>query len=102
VQGDSADDLNVEVAHIEGAPGGFAHRGEGLGQQLLQGFTGGSALAEFFSAGPKLGIRELAHIGLQGVDAVHRFAHSSNLPLVAATDDLSNYIRDHAFARAEE
>jgi hypothetical protein len=32
VQGDAADELHVEVPQAEGAHGGFAHRGEGLGQ----------------------------------------------------------------------
>ena len=102
VQRNAADDLNVEVAHIEGAPGGLTHRGEGLGQQLLQGLTGGAAFAEFVSPGPELGIRELLDLGLEDVDALGRLAHASNLPFVAAADDFPDYIRDHAFARAEE
>ena len=102
VQRDAADNLNVEVAHIDGPPGGLTDRGEGLGQQLLQGLTGGAASSEFVGPGPELGIRELLQLGLEDVDALDRLAHPSNLPLVTATDDFPDYTRDHAFARAKK
>ena len=38
VQRDAADQLHVEVAHVERALAGFAHHGERFGQQLLERF----------------------------------------------------------------
>ena len=37
VQDHAADQLHVEVAHLDGAPAGFADDGEGLGQNLVEG-----------------------------------------------------------------
>ena len=46
VQGDAADELHVEVAHVLGAPGGLAHRGERFGQQVLQALAVSVTLAQ--------------------------------------------------------
>jgi hypothetical protein len=39
VQGHAADQLHVEVAHLEDALAGLAHRGKGFGQQVVQGLA---------------------------------------------------------------
>ena len=36
MQDHAADELHVEVAHLHGAPAGFADDGEGLGQDLIE------------------------------------------------------------------
>ena len=36
VQHHAADELDVEVAHAQGADAGLAHHGEGLGQQVVE------------------------------------------------------------------
>ncbi len=36
VQDDAADELDIVVALVDGALGGFTHDGEGLGQELVQ------------------------------------------------------------------
>ena len=46
VQGRAAHELHVEGAHAERALGGLAHRGEGLGQQVVEGLAVRVALAQ--------------------------------------------------------
>jgi hypothetical protein len=43
VQGHAADQLHVEVAHLQRALAGFAHHGKGFGQQLVQRLALGMA-----------------------------------------------------------
>ncbi len=69
VQDDAADKLHIEMAHLHGAPAGFADHGEGFRQNLVEGGTfgclkvvsvgnsfelGGDARAEVDCLGPKL------------------------------------------------
>jgi hypothetical protein len=51
VQDHAADELHVEVALAESPPGCFADRGEGLGQQFVQGGAGRDAFTEFGGLG---------------------------------------------------
>ena len=47
VQHDAADQLHVEVPHVEHAAAGLADHREGLGQQVVERFAVGEPLAEF-------------------------------------------------------
>ena len=44
---DAADELDVEVAHVEHAAAGFAANGEGFNQHVVEGVAVGDALLEF-------------------------------------------------------
>ena len=83
MQDHPADELDIEVSHLDGAPAGFADYGEGFGQDLVEGGTlgrfdvfgvsealklGGDARAEVGRLGPKLFIRQLFHLRLKGAD----------------------------------
>ncbi len=92
VEDHAADELDVEVAHADGAAAGFADDGEGFGEdgvegglfggvdgvevvlgaiggvELLGGDGVGYALAEFGGLGAELVVGERLHGGLEGVD----------------------------------
>ena len=59
VQGDTADDLHVEVAHAQHALGGLAHDGERLGQQVVERLAVLESLAEGGRARGELGVAHL-------------------------------------------
>jgi hypothetical protein len=67
VQGGTAHELDIEVAHAEGAGGGFADSREGFGQQIVQLLAVLVALAQTVSFFTELGIREGLEGALQGI-----------------------------------
>ena len=68
VQDDAADQLDVEVAHVEDAAAGFAADGEGFDQQVVERLAIGDALLEFDGFRGQLGVGELLELGLEIVD----------------------------------
>ncbi len=46
VQNHAADQLDIEMAHVELAPGHLPADGEGLGENVVESFTGGQSLLE--------------------------------------------------------
>ena len=50
VEDDAADELHVEVPHVEHAAAGLAHDREGLGQQVVEGSAPSRAAAALNSA----------------------------------------------------
>ena len=79
LQGQSTDELHVEVAHLERALRGFAHHGEGLGRDVVERLAVGEPLAELVGLGAQ---RLVAHC-LQRVFERGRLAHRR----LVATDD---------------
>ena len=61
VQGETADQLDIEMPHSESAARGLAHHGEGLRRELVQGLPGGEPSAELGG----LGTDRLVGQGLQ-------------------------------------
>ena len=84
VEDHAADQLDVEVAHLDGALAGFADDGEGFGEDVVEGGFfggdarssasvdafdgGGDALAEFGGLGAELLVGERLDGGLEVVD----------------------------------
>ena len=56
MQGGAADDLHIVMPLPQVAAGGFAHDGEGLGQQLVVGVVAGEMLAELGGFRLQLGV----------------------------------------------
>ena len=71
VQHHAADQLHVEMPLAERAPGGLAHHGEGLGQQVVQRGAAGQPLAELGGLRPQRLVRQRLHGRLEGVDLRH-------------------------------
>jgi hypothetical protein len=72
VQRHAADQLHVEVAHLQRALAGLAHHGEGLGQQVVERLALREALAELVGLGAQRGVVQLLELRLQRVDLLHR------------------------------
>jgi len=88
VQHDAADELDVEVAHVQRAARRLAHDGEGLRQQIVERLAARHTLAEARRLRAKLLVAERAHRRLELVDARHDRLHPLQLALVLGADDL--------------
>ena len=98
VEGDAADELDVEMDHLPDlfmladdlagpaeASGGVLDGGEGLGKQCVQGFALGVTGPELGRLGPKGVVGEPSVLLLDGVDPAHdRGAIPQELPVMAA------------------
>ena len=82
VQDHAAQDLDVEMALAEHPAGGLAHRGVGLGHEVVEGFPVGQALAELGGLGGQCRVVERLERGLQRIDAFDLFAQFLQLALV--------------------
>ena len=66
VQHHAADQLNVEMAHVEDAAAGFADHREGFDQKVVERCALGDSLFEFNSFSGQVDVGELAKLRLQG------------------------------------
>ena len=62
VQHHAADQLHVEMAHVQRALAGFAHDGECFGQQIVERFALGQTLLELVRLGAQFARRSSASI----------------------------------------
>ena len=88
VERDAADELDIEVAHLEGAPAGLAHHRERLGEHRLERFSLSDPAAKRVGPRAELSVRESDDLGLQRIDALDGPAHPAQLPVVAGADHL--------------
>ncbi len=122
VEDHAADELDVEVTHVDGAAGGFANDGEGLGHEVVEGgFFGGvdgvanlgrarfdwvggdvdlrygvsNALAELGGFGAELLVRERLDGGLEGVDGLDGGEEALDGAFVAGAEDLGEDFIEH-------
>ena len=92
-----ADQLDVEMAHVQRAAAGFADHGERVGQQVVERLALLQALTEFRSLGAQLFVRELLDGRLPGVDRDHDRRKALQLTLVLRADDFrEEFVDDHA------
>ena len=68
VEDDAADELHVEVPHVQHAASGLADDGEGLGQQVVERLALGDARAELRRLGAELLVGERLDRRLERVD----------------------------------
>ena len=68
LQDDAADQLHVEVTHVEEAAAGFADHGEGFDEQVVEGRALGQFFLEFDGFGGQIDIGELLDGRFQVVD----------------------------------
>ena len=83
----AADQLHVEMAHVEDAPAGFAHHGEGLDQEVVERGALGEFFFEFNGFGGEVDVGELAHCGLEVVDRGHGGQHLFDFALVFGAEN---------------
>ncbi len=96
VQHHAADQLHVEVAHVQRAPARFAHDGKGFGQQIVERRAGPYPRAEFGRLLPELRVAPLADRRFQIVDLRHGGAQALQLAVVLRADDFCEQRVDHA------
>ena len=87
VQHDAADELDVEMAHVEHAPAGLANDGEGLGQQVLERRAVREPLPELGGPGAELLVGKPLNLGFFGVDLGHERTNPLQLAIVRGADD---------------
>ena len=68
MQGDAADQLDVEVAHVEEAAAGLADDGKGFDEQVVEGRALGQFFLELDGFGGEIDIGELLDGRLEVVD----------------------------------
>ena len=104
VQDHAADELHVEVAHVQHAPGHLAAEGEGLGQDLVQdgldvpvpfGRRLGHLLAKAGRPGLEILLAQALHLGLEGIDGLDPRAEARQFPFVLGADDLMDQAFEH-------
>ena len=101
VQRHAAEELHVEVAHVEGAPGRFADHREGFRKELLERLALLPSLAQRLRLSRQCVVREAPEGVLEGVDPGHDLAHAAQLPVVAAPDDLPDELVQHRWRTGE-
>jgi hypothetical protein len=95
VQCHAADQLLVEMAHLEHALAGFAHHGKSFRQQVVQRFAVLVALFEFFRPGAQLLVAQGLHRGFQRIDAGDGFGILLDQPFIAAAENLFDQFGEH-------
>ena len=98
VQHDAADQLHVEVPHVQRALAGLADDGEGLGQQVVERFAVGEALAELDGLHAQRFVRRAPGCPVFfGVDLGDERTDAFQLALVLGADDLrEERVDDHS------
>ena len=96
MQHHAAEQLDVEVAHPEGAHTRLADHGERLGQQVVEGFPGAEALAEFVRLGAQRVIGQRLDRRLERIDALDVATVGLEQALVAAAEYRGEELGDHA------
>ena len=88
MQHHAADQLHVEMALAEGALGRLAHRGEGLGDQIIERGACLDTGAERLGAGAQRLVGERRHLGLERIDG-RNLGVFLELALVRGPEDLA-------------
>ena len=76
VKDHAADQLHVEMAHVEDAAAGFADDGEGFDQEVVERGALSDSFFEFDGFGGQVDIGEFAKSGLEGVDCRDQGQHA--------------------------
>ncbi len=88
MEDDAADELDVEVPHIEGALAGLAADGKRFDQEVVERFAVGQPLLEFDGLRGEIGVRELLHLRLEVADGRDSGTDRLDLTLVFRSEDL--------------
>jgi uncharacterized protein (TIGR03437 family) len=87
VQDNTADQLHVEVPHVENAAAGFAAHGEGLDQQVVERLAVGDPLLEFHGFLGQVGVGELLELRFDIVDGGDKWTEPLNFAFVPGPED---------------
>ncbi len=84
----AADQLHIEMAHVQLAAGHFTTDREGLRQDVVQGLPGLKALLELLGLVREGLIGERSQAGFQAIDPLHNRAECLDFTIVFAAEDL--------------
>ena len=87
MQDHAADQLHVEVPHVEDAAAGFAADGEGFDQQVVERCAVGERFFEFDGFGGEIDVARAAGFGLEIVDGGDDRAHRLDFALVLGAEN---------------
>ena len=102
VQRHAADELHVEVAHLQRPLAGFANGREGFGQEVVERLALGDASAELAGLGAQCVFAQRLEGRFQRVDLRHDLPVLLQQPVVAAAEDRSEKLGQHACAGRNE
>ena len=97
VQHHAADELHVEVPHVQHALAGLADDGKRFDQQVVERFPVGDALPELRRLFAELLVGERLHLRLERADLDDARVEPLELALVLRADDLGEELTDHVF-----
>jgi hypothetical protein len=87
VQNRSADQLHVEVPHVQDAAASLAADGERLDEQLIQRLAVSDALLEFYGFLGEFGVRELLEPGFEIVNGGDKRTETLDFAFVPGPED---------------
>ena len=90
MQHHAANQLHVEVPHVEGAAPGFAAQRKRLNQKIVERLAFGQPFLELLGPQGELGIRKLLHLRFQRIDRLDPRLEALELALVLGPDDLAH------------
>ena len=96
VEDHAADQLHVEVPHVQHALAGFADDSECFDEQVIERFAVGDALPEFLRLVAELLLAEHLHLRLERANLDHAWSEPLELALVLRPYDLGEELTDHS------
>ncbi len=96
VEHHAADELHIEVPHVQHAPPRFAHHRKRLRQDVVKRFTASETGAELHGLPAKVGLAERGDARLERVDARDDRTQALQFALVLRADDFGEQVIDHA------
>ena len=95
MEDDAPEDLDVEVAHLEGPPGGLPDAGEGLDEDVVEGRSLGELFLEFGGLGAQLVVREGVDAGFELVDGGNDRADLLQVAFVLRPENFTDEPLEH-------
>src|SRR5689334_513592 len=95
VEDHAADQLHVEVPHVQLAPGHFPTDGKGLGEDVIEGLSAGQPLLERLGLVGQGLIGEGSQTWFQGIDALDDRHQDLDFTVVLAAEDQIEYLCQH-------
>jgi hypothetical protein len=87
MQHDAADELDVEVPHVERAAAGLADNGERFDEQIVDRLAIGDALTELYGLSAQLLVGEGLDFRFSGADFADERSQPLQFAVVRRTDD---------------
>ncbi len=94
MQGHAAHQLHVEVALPQHPPGPFAHHGEGLDQQVVEGLALGQPLTELDGLVPQSVVAQGLHIGLERTDHGHELGQAADFLALPGLENFGEHTHE--------